>query len=202
MMVMSASKHQNREVSRDADRSIIELHLHSLDQLFDTRDPSPFRERDLDPKADEFIVDSARELCSGQPREIALHLDQAPDHPDAQRVVSDAMRTHFARRSDFSRRELRALLRRGLISLAVGLTFLVLLFLIAQAMGLVTAESGFPTLVRESLLIIGWVAMWRPLEIFLYDWWPIVGEQRLHDRLSRIEVRIVSGDDYRIPHCH
>jgi hypothetical protein len=33
--------------------------------------------------------------------------------------------------------------------------------------------------------------MWRPLEIFLYDWWPILGQQRLYDRLSRIAVRIV-----------
>ena len=202
MMDVSTSKRNSREASCDADRSIIELHLHSLDQLFDTRDPSPFRERGLDPKADEFIVDSARELCSRRPREIVLHLDQAPDDPDAQRVVSDAIRTHFARRSEFSRRELRQLMRRGLVSLAIGLTFLVMLFLIAQATGLVTAESGFRTLVRESLLIIGWVAMWRPLEIFLYDWWPIVGEQRLHDRLSRIKVRIVPGAGYGTPHCH
>jgi len=27
--------------------------------------------------------------------------------------------------------------------------------------------------VRESLLVGGAVAPWRPLEIFLYDWWPI-----------------------------
>jgi hypothetical protein len=193
MMDVSTSKRKSRGASWDADRSSIELHLHSLSQLFDTRDPSPFRERDLDPKADEFIVDSARELCSRRPREIVLHLHEAPDDPDAQRVVSDAIRTHFARRSEFSRRELRALMRRGLVSLAIGLTFLVTLFLIAQAGGLVTAETGFPSLVRESLLIIGWVAMWRPLEIFLYDWWPIAREQRLHDRLSRIEVRIVSA---------
>jgi hypothetical protein len=51
--------------------------------------------------------------------------------------------------------------------------------------------SGLGILFRESLLIVGWVAMWRPLEIFLYDWWPIAGERRLHDRLSRITVRVV-----------
>jgi hypothetical protein len=35
--------------------------------------------------------------------------------------------------------------------------------------------------------------MWRPLEIFLYDWWPILGERRLRERLSRVDVRVVSG---------
>jgi hypothetical protein len=45
-------------------------------------------------------------------------------------------------------------------------------------------------LFEQGLLIVGWVAMWRPLEIFLYDWWPILGERRIHDDLSRIQVRI------------
>ena len=170
----------------------IELHLRNVDQLFDTLDPSPFREKDLDPKADEFIVDSARELCSGRPREIVLHLDQAPDDPDARRVVSDAIRTHFVRRSELSRRELRRLMGRGLTSLAIGLAFLVTLFAVAQVTGLLMAERGFAPVVRESMLIVGWVAMWRPIEIFLYDWWPIVGARRLHERLSRADVRIVS----------
>ena len=43
---------------------------------------------------------------------------------------------------------------------------------------------------RESLLIGGWVAMWRPLEVFLYDWWPIRAEARLYDRLAAMPVRI------------
>jgi len=35
--------------------------------------------------------------------------------------------------------------------------------------------------------------MWRPLEIFLYDWWPILGQRRVYDRLSRIPVRLLTG---------
>ena len=48
-----------------------------------------------------------------------------------------------------------------------------------------------PEVVSESLLIGGWVAMWRPLEVFLYDWWPIREEARLCDRLSAMPVKIV-----------
>lgn len=32
--------------------------------------------------------------------------------------------------------------------------------------------------------------MWRPLEIFLYDWWPIRSEAQLSDRLAAMPVRI------------
>jgi hypothetical protein len=51
-------------------------------------------------------------------------------------------------------------------------------------------EQGFASLLKESLLIGGWVAMWRPLEIFLYEWWPIRADAKLFDRLSVMPVRI------------
>ena len=66
---------------------LIEVHVADLKQLFHSLDPTPFRERDLDPKAEEFIA--------------------------------------------------------------------------------------------------------RPLEVFLYDWWPIRAEARLMDRLSAMAVRVV-----------
>jgi len=49
-------------------------------------------------------------------------------------------------------------------------------------------------LVEESSLILGWVANWRPLEIFLYDWWPIWRRLRLYRRLAEAEVTISSRD--------
>ncbi len=45
-------------------------------------------------------------------------------------------------------------------------------------------------MVRESLLIGGWVAMWRPLAVFLYDWWPVRAEIRLLRQLAAMPVRI------------
>jgi hypothetical protein len=30
-----------------------------------------------------------------------------------------------------------------------------------------------------------------PLEIFLYDWWPIRAQRRLYERLRRMTVRVV-----------
>lgn len=176
----------------------IELRLREVTQLFDTLDPSPFREQDLSRSAEEYIVESARELHTRTPSGVIIYLDQPASQPDEERAVGDAIRTHFARRTRLLRRSLFQLLRRGLFSLAIAVAFLGVLLATAQLAGVVGAERGFGTVVRESLLIVGWVAMWRPLEIFLYDWWPIAGEQRLHDRLSRIEVRIVRASSARL----
>jgi hypothetical protein len=166
------------------------VRLRELNQLFDVLDPSPFREKDLDGKAEEFIVESVKELPARASCELLIHLDQPTRLSDLS-VAGDAIRVHFARRSRLMRRDLRRLLRRGLISLGIGVAFLAVFFILAQVVGRLMGESGLATLFREGLIIVGWVAMWRPLEIFLYDWWPIVGQRRLYDRLSRIGVRIV-----------
>jgi hypothetical protein len=44
--------------------------------------------------------------------------------------------------------------------------------------------------------------MWRPIEIFLYDWWPILGDKKRCARLSRMPVRLIhatgaGGVDWR-----
>jgi len=45
--------------------------------------------------------------------------------------------------------------------------------------------------VREGLTIAGWVAMWRPLQIYLYEWWPLRDERRILERLGRMRVHLV-----------
>jgi len=43
---------------------------------------------------------------------------------------------------------------------------------------------------RESLTIAGWVAMWRPMQIYLYDWWPVRRRGKLYQKLSRMHVDV------------
>jgi hypothetical protein len=176
---------------RPKERGVIELRLREVRQLFDAMDPAPFREKDLDRDAADYIVGSAEELPSLSPRELVIHLDQTTGLPDESCAIGDVIREYFARRSQLRRRDLRRLIRRGFISLIIGLSLLVSFFLAAHALAYWFGEGGLTALLRESLVIGGWVAMWRPLEVFLYDWWPILGEQRTYERLSRVEVRVV-----------
>ena len=184
--------------SRDAAcYNIIEVHLREMSQLFESLDPSPFHEKDLDRNAEAYIIDSFKEFPTRQPCMLVLHVDQPPAVAEASRHIEEAIRIHFARCSRLAQRRLEQLLRRGFVSLGIGLAFLAAVFVIAQIVMGMMEGSGVATFAREGLLIVGWVAMWRPLEIFLYDWWPILGERRIHDQLSHIEVRIVSNEPVR-----
>jgi hypothetical protein len=184
------------------DSRVIEVRVSELRQLFNAIDPSPFRQRDLDPRAEEFIVDWSRDLPADARLALLVHLERAPGRPDEAAVLRDAIREFFGERAASTRRKLRTLFRRGRISAVIGLTCLALSIGIGDALAVYFAHSRWTEIVKESLLIGGWVAMWRPLEVFLYDWWPIRAEARLCDRLSVMPVRIVyspeaSSDKWR-----
>jgi len=169
---------------------LIEVHVAELRQLFNAIDPSPFRERDLDPKAEAFIVEWGRDLPGAAALALVVHLERAAGPPEEAALLRDAIHEFFHQRAVGTRRQLRELFRRGRISLAIALVFLAASIAAGNALTASFPAQHVTDVLREGLLIGGWVAMWRPLEVFLYDWWPIRAEARLFDRLSAMLVRI------------
>lgn len=175
----------------------INLKLRELSQLFNSMDPSPFIDRDLDQDAEEFIVSSVREAHGSRAFELVVHLGTAPD---AQRAAEteDAVRHYFAARAELKRREFRLLLRRGQTVLVIGLIFLAVCLTLS---GLVAkmAPTQLTQILREGLMIVGWVAMWRPLELFLYDWWPLREEWQGLKCLAHMHVRLIPPKTPEVP---
>jgi hypothetical protein len=181
---------------------VIEVHVGELKQLFNAIDPSPFREKDLDPTAEDFIVGWARDVPPDAPLALLVYLDRPPGVAGEAGLLRDAVHEYFRHRADGSRQRLRQLFRRGRTSLLIGVAFLTASLLLGDLIGNVLRDRRIGEVLRESLMIGGWVAMWRPLEIFLYDWWPIRQEATLFTRLGAMPVRIAynaatSSDSWR-----
>jgi hypothetical protein len=170
-------------------RELIEVHVGELKLLFNPIDPSPLREKDLDQKAEEFIVSWARSARRDARLGLQVYVDRQGVADEAA-TVTDAIHQFFGQRALNASRRLSQLFRVGRTSLLIGVAFLAVVVTLATMVDTALAERPIGALVRESLLIGGWVAMWRPLEIFLYDWWPIRAERRLFERLSAMPVRI------------
>lgn len=179
-------------VDRTAGR--IELRLRELNQLFDSFDPAPFHEKDLDRDAEEFIVGWAREYAAGTPLVFRLHLPRDQQRLEPERTVREAVEHYFAYRADLARLEVRRILQQGRASLGVGVVFLAVCTALRQPLrGF--GDGEWVHVLQEGLLIVGWVAMWRPLELLLYDWWPVLRRKRTYESLSRMQVEVVYSDD-------
>jgi hypothetical protein len=170
--------------------ALIEVHISELQQIFNSLDPTPFRQRDLDPKAEAFIAGWAREIHGDAPFGLLIHVDREITSADHITTVQGAVRDYFSERAAVTRRQLRQLFRVGRTSLIIGLLFLAASILLGNVIEDMLEHTRFAGVAGESLLIGGWVAMWRPLEVFLYDWWPVRAEARLFDRLSAMTVRV------------
>jgi hypothetical protein len=155
-------------------------------------DPSPFRDRDLDPECEEFIVSWAREVHPDHPFKIEIHLEREPVAQNVLEQIPLAVQRHFDRESEMQGLRLRRMVREGRTSLAVGLLALTACTT-AATLAPVPALGAFGNVAVESLVIAGWVAMWHPLEVLLYGVWPVRRERRLLERLANAEVVLTTS---------
>jgi hypothetical protein len=176
----------------------LDIRVGELRQLFNAMDPAPFRERDIDPNAETYIVEWAQETRSGHPLGLVVHLARERATTADVGMLREAVDDYFRRRAVATRASLRRLFRIGRVSLVIGLAFLMVALVVGEFVsGLVSTES-WSSLAKESFVIGGWVALWRPLEIFLYDWWPVRSEARLFDRLGALDVRLVDASGVEV----
>jgi len=167
----------------------IELEVRETKQLFNSMDPSPFRERDLDTDAESFIESWAQEFPADASLTLRVHLEQWPAE-DPTGLIRDAVHNYFAYRAQQDELEFRRLMQQGRTSLVIGLVFLACCLVTIKTLAGSSTDT-WAGVVRESLTIAGWVAMWRPMQIYLYDWWPLRRRARIHRKLSQMPVEVI-----------
>ncbi|HEY0664893.1 MAG TPA: hypothetical protein VGD24_02390 [Gallionella sp.] len=168
------------------------LRVREIGQLFNSMDPTPFLNKDLDPEANAFIESWAVRFPPNSRFHLTIHLEQWPPEGDPGGMLTEAVHNHFAYRVEHTRAELKQLLWQGRISLVIGVLFVSLCLLAADLIGNLGSGAGYH-IARESLTIVGWVAMWRPLQTFLYDWWPLRSRIHLYQRLGSAHIQVVHG---------
>jgi len=174
----------------EGDQICIDIRLRSARQLFDGRDPAPFRERDLDQNAVDYIYSAAEEIAVPKPLKLVLFLEEPTALSLSVAEIETAIRAHFEHEREQVNRRLRQQRRFGHVALAVGLSVLIALLTLAEVAQRLPIGHARDIL-REGLVITGWVAMWRPIEVLLYDWWPLVQTRKHIVRIlaAQVEVR-------------
>jgi hypothetical protein len=177
-------------INDDAQGPRIELRLSKLDQLFNSLDPSPFLERDLDDDAEEYIVDWARELPADLPIRIVVHVPPEESTKAKEAGIEAAINRYFEYRAKATSSDLRELFRNGRRYLAIGVPILVVCLFTSHWLRAMFGEGPLPRTFEESLVIVGWVANWKPIQTFLYDWWPLKRRRDLYHRLAQADCEI------------
>ncbi len=175
-----------RHYRQEGGLHVIDITAASIAQLFSGLDPAPFRHKDLDPEVEGYIVAAVREIGSAAKAKLVIHLPRA----EAEHAASlpDAIHNYFSYREWVGTEDIKRLLRTAFISLLIGLAFMFICMSVRE--WVLTGESGISEILDEGLLIVGWVALWRPLDIALYDWWPLWRSVRHNKALKDIQIEV------------
>jgi hypothetical protein len=173
----------------------LDLRVREIRQLFNSLDPSPFLNKDLDRTCEAFIESWALSQPHQSRLQLTIHveqLDPASGAAAAGELLAEAIHNYYEYKATLVRAELRQMLREGRVSLLIGTAFVSACLGAAEAAGAFLSGSA-EAITRESLTIIGWVAMWRPAQTFLYDWWPLRGKIRVFENLRFARVTVVQA---------
>lgn len=173
---------------KDGRYFLIELKLNNIRQLFNSLDPSPFCEKDIDQDAERYIVDTVKSFHLKTPLRIVVYLPQEAIAEGAM-IIPDALYHYFDYLAGITQKEFVYCMRQGRTSLFIGLSFLVVCISL-QRLVLNLGDNSFWPIIAEGLNICGWVAMWRPIQVFLYEWWAVLRMRRVYEKIRDMKIEV------------
>jgi len=169
--------------------ALIEIHIRTQKQLLDSLDPSPFHERSLDRNAHTYILE-----CAGEypPHEALNLLIQGPENMrPCLAEMTQAIHGHYRlahtqalRRHRYRMRSSKAILLAGSVVMIASLALHTILD--------DWTKTAFGKGLAEGLLVLGWVALWRPIDMLLYERFESWQERQLLDKLAQIPVEFAA----------
>jgi len=172
----------------------VTLELRRLADLYTAPDYDP-----LHGHAEELSgLDRLMNELRSQPRvpvRARLVLPASERTPDLDVRCRSALRAVLQRRLERNRNDALSLRQEGYATLWRGLLFLAVCLLGSRIMAEVTLLPGFmERFLDEGLVIAGWVALWYPLDVLLYQWWPLARERNLYERLRDLQLDFAYQD--------
>jgi len=170
---------------RELNEGPIQVRVPTVERIFNPMDPQPLSERSLNIEVADWIEEWAEDIDGDDPIDLEIYVADGSMAGREEAVVA-GLKNHFEYREWAASRRLSELWRDGRISLVIGLAAISGFNAASRLIG--ASENQVIEVVHEGLSVIGWVSMWKPMEIFLYDWWPIRREVRAYRRLAHAAV--------------
>ncbi len=171
-------------------RICLELRVRDVGQLFDNRDPMPFLDRDLDDEVALYLTECAGDVGRPDPLRVILWVEQSAL---SEAEVATAFRKHFEYELERARRKLRVSMRTARTGLLVGLAVMLGLLATSEVLVMRLTAGDARRILHDGLVIVSWVALWRPIELLLFDLWPVRERRALLERLRDAEVVLRVG---------
>lgn len=175
---------------------IIEVAISNSRQLFNEQDPAPFRARDLDHQFVKYIVTAVEEFPLREKLKIRI---MSSDRNDAQnekiQEIREAIKSYFRYESKLAESKLKKSRRTSRLFFLIGTFTLIVCLVLSELISSLKLNDHVANIGSVGLVIIGWVAMWHPIETLLYGWLPVREQRRYFDKISSLDVDVIHVKD-------
>jgi hypothetical protein len=176
----------------------IHLFLSDIANFFQTPEVDPFAGENIELSGIDQLIDTMN-ARSGRTRAIhtiAIHLPETTIVADLAARVKTALTNYCNAQIRVAVQKKTATWLEGRKALRIGLAFSAVC--LALSLGfeeLFFVDSLFGRFFSEGFIIAGWVALWRPAELLLYDWQPYAREIKRYEEIKAMDIRLLPRSD-------
>lgn len=166
----------------------IQLKANSLDQILETDTPL-FTGAGITSEAGDYLYTEADVVQLNVPLALDISVPKKDMQEGLTARLEEILRNYCSYQAILGERELKLTFKRGRRNLLVAILFIAACFLIAYLLGQ-RASDDVKLLINGVFAIASWVALWTPIETFLFDWWPIARQAKMYRRLAKASIKI------------
>ena len=166
------------------------LKLENVDQVLIMPRDMFYGKRMLNRNAEEFLIEESEKHHYRTAIYLKVYLP--PDALNRSQEIEAAVHQHFTYRKNKSLKQLSRTLQFGWSSLLIAIVFLSLLVSLTLLVFRQMPEGGLSIIFREILIILGWVALWRPADLLLYEWRQFKRDARLFEKLAQCKIEVIT----------
>lgn len=177
---------------REQKKETIEIKLDTIRHLYDSMDPAPRYEKDLNPRVEEYIMSDAEELPRKSDWHLYLYLPENEIRGIDETAVKKSILLNFDRKAELLEKKAAKKTRMVIQSAVFGILFLGLCLSASYWLATyVSSGADFYEILSQGLVVIGWVALWNPVEYLLFDRWEPRKEIIICQKLAGTPVEII-----------
>lgn len=162
-----------------------------INDLFLASEPNPFSEEPNYWPALERIFRTIRPRSVGRPTRLKVLVADGSSASDLEAETKAAIRRWSEVRIDGERSEIAFHRKEGTVKLMLGLCFLAICLALNEA---ATEADFLPSFLQSFLAtgfeILGWVALWSPVGILIYEWWPHRHNIAVYEHIASMDLEL------------
>jgi hypothetical protein len=163
------------------------IRLDSISDLFWPFDARPVADRTLSAEARWHLLDEWDRLRGDKPASLTVYAPASERSETDESAVRAAIHRSLEKAAGPLRR-VDPLSRQEMVALRIGIAFLFLSIVVSTAIERSTDDVIMEG-ISQGILVVGWVALWRPAERFIVEVVPHFFNRRRISEFAEIDVR-------------